>query len=152
MKRIGWLSGVLVLAASFAAAAESNLPSPEAQIRASLAGWVKAFNAGDLKGAAAVWAPDLEGWSPDGPDDTYALEQGYAAKATGQPPAVVYALEIVEVMVSGDMAVVRDKWTESLRANPAKARTFRSFEVWRRQPDSSWKIARWIDGPMTEVK
>jgi hypothetical protein len=23
----------------------------------------------------------------------------------------------------------------------------RSFEVWRRQPDRAWKIARWISAP-----
>jgi hypothetical protein len=23
----------------------------------------------------------------------------------------------------------------------------RSFEVWRRQPDRTWKIARWISAP-----
>ena len=120
----------------------------EAAIRAKLAGWVTAFNAGDLKAAAGVWAPDLVGWSPEGDDDTYSREMVFASRAPGNPPGATYALEINEVIVSGDLAVVRDTWTETPRAEPAKARRFRSFEVWRRQPDGSWKISRWIDGPI----
>ena len=50
-------------------------------------------------------------------------------------------------MVSGDLAVVRDIWTETV--TPAKGaatrKAFRSIEVWRRQPDGNWRIARWID-------
>ena len=120
----------------------------EAAIRSRLANWVKDFNAGDLKAAAQVWAPDLVGWAPEGGDDTYSREMEFASRAAGKPPATTYALEIDEVIVSGDLAVVRDTWTETPRAEPAKARRFRSFEVWRRQPDGSWKIARWIDGPI----
>jgi steroid delta-isomerase len=146
---------IFVLAAAIfavGAAARAGPSEDEARIRASLAGWVKAFNAGDLKAAAEVWAPDLVGWPPEGPDDTYAREREFAAKGAGRPPTVTYALEINEVLVSGDLAVVRDTWTETSRAEPSKSRTFRSFEVWRRQRDGSWKIVRWIDGPVREVK
>ena len=121
----------------------------EARIRAALAKWVAAFNSGDLKTAAEVWAPDLDGWAPEGADDTYELEQKYAAMGSGKPPGAIYALKINEVIVSCDMAVVRDTWTETPRTDPSKARVFRSFEVWRRQPDGTWKISRWIDGPPT---
>ena len=124
----------------------------EAQIRASLARWVASFNSGDLKAAAEVWAPDLLGWPPEGEDDTYAAEKAYAEKGGGKPPSATYALQINEVIVSGDLAVVRDTWTETPRAEPAKAQTFRSFEVWRRQPDGAWKISRWIDGPPNPAK
>ena len=147
MRRMSLALSFLAFATAAVAGAD-----PETQIRASLARWVKDFNAGDLKAAARVWAPDLVGWAPEGQDDTYALEQEFAAKASGRPPSAAYALEIVEVMVSGDLAVVRDKWTETPRSDPSKSRTFRSFEVWRRQPDGSWKIARWIDGPIKEAK
>jgi hypothetical protein len=93
--------------------------------------------------------------APRGADDTYALEQ----EAVREPiapggPRVEYALDIVEVMVSGDMAVVRDEWTEIVTPPPPAAVSktkFRSFEIWRRQPDASWKIARWIDGPPQPV-
>ena len=138
-----------VLATTLVAAfARGGAAQDESVIRSRLAGWVKAFNAGDLKAAAQVWAPDLVGWAPEGEDDTYAREMEFASREAGKPPAATYALEINEVIVSGDLAVVRDTWTETPRAEPAKARRFRSFEAWRRQPDGSWKIARWIDGPI----
>jgi len=55
-----------------------------------------------------------------------------------------------EVIVDGSLAVVRDTWTQTTQrdAAPDQITTFRSFEVWRRQPDASWKISRWIDGPV----
>jgi ketosteroid isomerase-like protein len=121
----------------------------EKQIRAALASWVEAANHGDYKAASAVWAPDLIGWAPDGPDDTYEREAAYA-KLPIKTPDTTYALTINEVIVDGSLAVVRDTWTQTTKqaAGADKVDTFRSYEVWRRQPDKSWKISRWIDGPM----
>jgi steroid delta-isomerase len=130
------------------APASSSAARDEAEIRHALADWVTAFNGGDYARAATVWAPDLIGWYPGAPDDTYADEQAAATRPREQgAPRVEYALAIDEVMVSGDLAVVRDTWTEVVRRKdaPARSRTFRSFEVWRRQADGHWRIARWID-------
>ena len=121
----------------------------ERQIRAALAHWTEAANRGDYAGAFGVWAPDLIGWAPQGPDDSYELE-AQSAKLPPQPTQTTYALTINEVIVDGSLAVVRDTWTQTTkRASAADmVETFRSFEVWRRQPDRSWKISRWIDGPL----
>jgi ketosteroid isomerase-like protein len=138
----------LVRAASSANPAADNAAA-EKQIRAALAGWVEAANRGDYKAAAEVWAPDLIGWAPEGPDDTYEREAAYAKLPVKQPDTT-YALTINEVIVDGSLAVVRDTWTQATKQNAGtdKVSTFRSYEVWRRQPDASWKISRWIDGPM----
>ena len=112
----------------------------EARIRGRLARWVEQFNSGDYAGAATIWAPDLIGVIPGGPDDTWAREMEGARLA--KPGPVRFALKVDEVMVDGDLAVVRDSWKES--GGPREVK-FRSFEVWRRQPDGEWKIARWID-------
>ena len=155
MQRPSFLLLLVASAAACAAhpphvASADQARADEAQIRASLAAWVQAFNGGDYARAATVWAPDLDGWSPDGPDDTYAAEQE-STRRTPDPkaPRVEFALTVVEVIVSGDLAVVRDQWTQTVApaGGAASKTTFRSFEVWRRQPDGSWKIARWIDGP-----
>jgi ketosteroid isomerase-like protein len=79
-------------------------------IRAALAGWVEAANRGDWKAAAQVWAPDLVGWYPGQPDDTYAKEIEDAAHPRPGRPRTGYEVNVVEVRVSGDMAVVRDIW------------------------------------------
>ena len=58
-----------------------------------------------------------------------------------------YALAIKDVIVSGDMAVVRLVWTLSATA-PGSATTTVTREpgldVFREQPDGSWKIVRYI--------
>ena len=98
-----------------------------------------------------MWAPDLIGWAPTGEDRRYALEAADAQRAAqaAAPPSLHYAVTVDEVLLDGDLAVVRDTWTQTaLGAAPAaKAVTFRSFEVWQRQADGAWKISRWIDGP-----
>lgn len=146
--------GALMAAAALAASglAWGTPQEDETAIRAELSTWVAAFNSGDLEKASKVWAPDLIGWPPEGPDDTYALEKKFAELSDRKPTSATYALEINEVLVDCDLAVVRDTWTETPRADPTKARTFRSFEVWRRQPDGIWRIARWIDGPYSPAK
>jgi ketosteroid isomerase-like protein len=140
------LSGIVAIA--HADPAPTNAVA-EKDIRSALAGWVTAANRGDYKAAFAVWAPDLVGWAPDGPDDTYEREAA-SAKLPIKPPATTYALTINEVIVDGSLAVVRDTWTQTTKKSGGadEVSTFRSFEVWRRQPDQSWKISRWIDGPM----
>lgn len=137
----------LLVAASACAAAPTQAQQDEAVIRQDLADWLKAFNDGDYAKAAQVWAPDMRGWG-EGMDDSYEREVDAAKKV---PKAVGararYQLRIDEVMVEGDMAVVHDTWTEI--GPTGKARSFGSFEVWRRQPDKSWKISRWLDGAST---
>jgi ketosteroid isomerase-like protein len=140
-----------LLATAGATRADSNAANAaaEQQIRAALAKWTAAANRGDYQSAFDVWAPDLIGWAPAGADDTYQSE-AESAKLPIRPPKTTYALTINEVIVDGSLAVVRDTWTETTRQEsaPDKINTFRSFEVWRRQPDQSWKISRWIDGPL----
>ncbi len=120
----------------------------EQDIRTALAHWTEAANRGDWKAALVVWAPDVIGWPASGPDDTYQREAEFA-KRPPQPPKTTFGLTINEVIVDGSLAVVRDTWTETTTSarGPDKVDTFRSYEVWRRQPDQSWKISRWIDGP-----
>jgi ketosteroid isomerase-like protein len=137
-----------LLAASIARGAQtSEEAKAEADIRQALAGWVEAANRGDWKAALKVWAPDLIGWYPGSPDDTYAREAENAARA-GEP-RTKYELEIKEVLVAGSLAVVRDVWKFTTRrtAGAPTVETVKSFEVWRRQPDGAWRISRWISAP-----
>lgn len=139
---------ILMAAAGLARGESPAAASPEAQIRAALAAWVDAANRGDYAATMKVWAPDMIGWAPEGPDDSYDREMAYL-KLPPQPVTTTYALKIDEVIVDGALAVVRDTWTQTTKqkAGADKVSTFRSFEVWRRQADGVWKISRWIDGP-----
>ena len=118
-------------------------------IRSALAAWVDAANRQDWRAAAQVWAPDLVGWYPGQPDDTYAKEMERAATLRPRTAPTRYEVEVVEVIVSGLMAVVRDIWRFTTRpgTRDSSVAVVRGFEVWRLQPDGQWKIARWISAP-----
>jgi len=150
MQVIHAVLGFSLLAAAGLAHADaaSDNRAAEKEIRAALSRWTEATNRGDMQTALSVWAPDLVGWSADGPDDTYPLETEFA-KQPPEPVKTRYGLTINEVIVDGSLAVVRDTWTETTKrdSGTGKVATFRSYEIWRRQPDRSWKISRWIDGP-----
>jgi ketosteroid isomerase-like protein len=118
-------------------------------IRATLAQWVSDANRQDWRAAARIWAPDLVGWYPGQPDDTYGKELARAARFQPVRTPTRYEVTVNEVLVSGPLAVVRDTWrfTTGSGATDSQVVVVRSFEVWRRQPDRSWKIARWISAP-----
>ena len=148
--RLWWVLGLAAICTLGHGGQRADDTAAETAIRAALAGWVDAANRGDYKAALAVWAPDLIGWAPQGPDDNYEREADAAKLPAPKPVRTTYALTINEVIVDGSLAVVRDTWTQATTREdgPDQVSTFRSFEVWRRQPDASWKISRWIDGPM----
>ena len=125
----------------------------EATIRGKLAEWEKAYNAGDRKKTFEIWAPDLVGWYPGIPDVTYAQEKASLDRPAPSGPRSTLHVQVVEVLVSADLAVVRDVWTETPPpGGSGPATTIPSFEVWRRQPDGDWKIARWISAPRPAKK
>jgi ketosteroid isomerase-like protein len=123
-------------------------------IRAALDGWVEAANRQDWRAAAQVWAPDLVEWYPGQPDDTYAKEMEQAAHPKPGRPKTRYEVNVVEVMVSGPLAVVRDIWRfMTAPGTPdSSVSVVRGFEVWRRLADGHWKISRWISAPEPATK
>jgi ketosteroid isomerase-like protein len=148
----GWLALTCAVLSACASASvgSSESKTAEQEIRAALADWVIATAAGDRQRANAVWAKDLIGWYPGQPDDTYAREMAAAAmQRPPGPPPVIPSVEIVEVIVSGNMAVVRDIWRmkRSTGSDTAAVQIIKSFEVWRRESDGKWRIARWISAP-----
>jgi len=80
----------------------------------------------------------------------YAIVLSDVASCSGTRAALAAAeVQVVEVMVSGKLAVVRDIWRFTTAAGKPDATTsvVRGFEVWTEQPDSSWRISRWISAP-----
>ena len=58
-----------------------------------------------------------------------------------------YALDIKEIIVAGDLAVVRLTWTLTVRRNDAPDETITDepgLDLFRRQGDGSWKIFRYM--------
>jgi uncharacterized protein DUF4440 len=90
MARFGIVVSLLLAGAT--ARGHAQVPSGSAKavgiIRATLAQWVEAANRQDWRAAAAIWAPDLIGWYPGQPDDTYAKELEQAARRVAVRPGM----------------------------------------------------------------
>ena len=128
-------------------AAASNAEA-ETAVRSALAAWNADFNAGNSETICDLFAPDLRydypGFPERGYDEICALLTSSLADRTR---TFSYALDIREVIVSGDLAVVRLVWTLTVRpADGGDAVSSREpgMDIFRRQADGSWKIARYI--------
>ena len=62
-----------------------------------------------------------------------------------------YDLDLTEIIVSGDTGVVRLIWTLTVTGPDGKVvetTKDRGMDIFRRQPDGTWKISRYIAYPM----
>jgi uncharacterized protein (TIGR02246 family) len=131
-----------------AAGASAQADKAEAEIRAALAKWTGDFNARNASRICDLFAPDLvydyRGFPERGYDAICTLLRRSLADAG---KSFTYRLDIKEIIVSGDMAVVRLVWTLAV-AMPGSSQKTESREpgldVFRRQADGSWKIVRYM--------
>ena len=157
-RRIGSIAaGVLamLLVASHASAADEDSAAVQNQIRVALEKWKLDFNAGDTGQVCTLFAPDLISNFRGQPEDTYnSLCANMQAALTDPAKTYHYDLEIKEILVSGDLAVVRLVWTLKVRPKDAAASEATTREpgmdIFRRQADGSWKISRYMayESPM----
>jgi steroid delta-isomerase len=141
------LAAVALLAGAVAPLSAQSGDPAERTIRAALAKWTSDFNAGDASHICDLFAPDLVYDYRGFPERDYATLCGLLHRSLADPTRTFsYALDIKEVIVSGDMAVVRLVWTLTVISGGAKTEESREpgLDVFRRQSDGSWKIARYI--------
>jgi uncharacterized protein (TIGR02246 family) len=146
--RCGLLALVVAsIAFMSSAAAQSDSPD-QAAIRSALTQWMADFNAGDADGACRLFAPDLIAQYRGQPErDYHGLCDLLKRSLSDRTRSYTYSLAIKEILVAGDLAVVRLTWT--LRVKP-KDGTGESrsdepgMDIFRRQADGSWKISRYI--------
>jgi steroid delta-isomerase len=142
------LASTLIALALFAMPAKAVAATDaEADIRAALTQWTKDFNAGDADAACALFAPDLRydfrGYPERGYDDVCGLVRRSLAD---KGKTYTYALDIREVIVSGDMAVVRLVWTLTITLPNGQQVTSvePGLDVFRKDPDGGWRIFRYL--------
>lgn len=125
------------------------------QIRAALEKWTKDFNAGNSESVCALFASDLisnyQG-QPEGNFDSLCarLKKSVSDRAS----AYHYNLKVNEILVSGDLAMVRLVWTLTVRRqNGSNDLTILEpgLDVFRREPDGTWKIARYMAYPLSPL-
>ena len=118
------------------------------QIRIALEKFKLDFNAGDASQVCALFAPDLISDFRGQPEDSYNSLCANMQMALKDPAKTYrYDLEIKEILVSGDLAVVRLVWTLKVHpqnGGPDATTREPGMDIFRRQPDGTWKISRYM--------
>ena len=159
MKMIGRPIGLIatgliamLLFASHVPAADDDSAAVQNQIRVALEKWKLDFNAGDASQVCTLFAPDLISNFRGQPEDTYnSLCANMQAALTDPAKTYHYDLEIKEILVSGDLAVVRLVWTLKVRPKGAAASEVTTREpgmdIFRRQMEAGKYHATWHTKP-----
>jgi uncharacterized protein (TIGR02246 family) len=116
-------------------------------VRKAIAAMGEAFNAKNPAALMALHAPDVILTDPGLPDQTFeTLAKSYGELNKMKPGVTVTTSPTIEeILLSGDLAVVRIIWTTlTVQENPQRKSTrfMKGLQVWRRESDGSWKFAR----------
>ncbi|HUJ37374.1 MAG TPA: nuclear transport factor 2 family protein [Hyphomicrobium sp.] len=141
---LGFALLALIAAMPLKALAED---SAEAAIRSALAHWTQDFNGGNAEKACALFAPDLRYDFRGYPERDYRDICDRMQRSLGdKSKSYSYDLEVREILVSGDIAVVRLVWklTVTLPNGQQVVSIEPGLDVFRKEPDGAWRIIRYI--------
>lgn len=138
-----YLGLVVLLALAGPAAAADD----EALIRQRLLDWRDAFYARDAATSCDLFAPDLVYSVPEMIHGTRQTMCANLERIFAKPGVTLtYAEPVIhEIMVTGDIAIVRLTWTLATEADgKTETTTEEGMDIFARQPDARWSIARFI--------
>lgn len=122
------------------------------EVRAVLEGWTKDFNDRNLERVCNIFAPDLISNYGDSAENSYdSLCNQLKASLSNPALKLHYSLDLNEIIVSGDIAIVRLIWTLTVKDTDDKVVEVakdRGMDMFRLQPDGTWKISRFLAYPM----
>jgi uncharacterized protein (TIGR02246 family) len=120
----------------------------EKAIRDALTRWTADFNARDANRICDLFAPDLRYDFRGSPERDYNAMCSLLHRAlSDRSKTITYSFDIKEIIVSGDMAIVRLVWTSRASQEGSSQVTETKepgLDVFRRQPDGKWRIARYM--------
>jgi uncharacterized protein (TIGR02246 family) len=118
----------------------------EKAIRDALMRWTADFNARDASRICDLFAPDLRYDFRGTPERDYDAMCSALHRTLGdRSKSLTYSFDIKEIIVSGDMAIVRLVWTSKLSDSGKVIETKEpGLDVFRRQPDGMWRISRYM--------
>lgn len=142
-KSVSWLAAGLFMLAGPALAAAPAAGADEAAIRAQTTSWEKAYNAGDAKGVAALYADDALLMPPNAPGASgkaailaFLTKDIAGAKAAG----VVFVLNPkTDVGVSGDMGWESGTYKATVKGAVVETGKFLSVS---KKKDGKWLYIR----------
>ncbi|MFC3227626.1 YybH family protein [Marinibaculum pumilum] len=131
-----------------APAAQADGAADRDAIRKRLEDWTADFNAGRADRVCDLFAPDLRANYRGQPEKRFgtlcpALKDALADERL----AYRYELDLHEILVDQDMAAVRLTWhlTVTDRASGTSEHSSDvGLDIFRRQPNGTWRIARFI--------
>lgn len=143
---IGRFLVALLVATSLSGVANADATSDEALIRARLQGWADAFNARDAEAACDLFADDVIATIRGTTDSGKAEICDRLRLALAKPDQTLcYTPDIAEVLVAGDLAVVRLTWTlKIVRGGKVAVSQERGMDLFRRDAGGTWRIIRFI--------
>jgi steroid delta-isomerase len=133
------------LAGSPAISADSD---PKDQVRAALLNWTADFNARKADAICDLFAPDLRYDYRGMPERGFQDICDLLKRSLSDPQRrYTYSPAIREIIVNGDVAIVRLTWTLKVKnastGNETASDEF-GMDMFRRQPDGTWKIIRYM--------
>jgi uncharacterized protein (TIGR02246 family) len=141
------IAAVALFSAAARAAGSDDSSAAKTAITERLHRWTAAFNAKDLTAVCGLFAPDLSYTVEDilnGSRDRLCAN----IRETLARPGLKLRYDdpaIHEILVSGDLAVVRLTWTLTAEGKGAHdVTTEEGMDVFRRAADGVWSIARYI--------
>jgi steroid delta-isomerase len=143
---VRWLGACVALLLGCHAPGDASADA-ERDIRAALLRWPEDWNARKLSAVCGLFAADVVLSFPGTPDRGHReMCDGFAAVLGGPRGGFRYdPPDIEEVLVSGDLAVVRLRWTSRAAREGASGEVIereRGIDVFRRGEDGIWRILR----------
>jgi ketosteroid isomerase-like protein len=142
---------LLLVSATSKAQVPSGRAADSSSIRAAIERGARGFERAQPDSILAHYARDIILSYPGIPDQDYAtLVRGYAELR--DRPATVRATTTPtfdEILVDGNLAVVRLRWTTTIRSGTTattapveSTRYLRDLQVWRREANGEWRFFR----------
>jgi uncharacterized protein (TIGR02246 family) len=128
--------------------------SPEPAVTRAFEGLVRARSARDTDTVMSFFDKDALLSYPGYPDSGFdAIRELFRKSYTHPDIQGRYSADIEEVQVSGDLAFVRAVWTADLEQKSTGRKVHsqdKDLEIWRCQPDGSWKLYRGLSFPIQD--
>jgi steroid delta-isomerase len=144
----------LVFAVLLAALTLANIPAARAadsdDIRARLEQWTDDFNAGRADSVCDLFSKEAISNYRGQPERTYDEICALLQKSLADPARQYrYQLDLREIIVEGDIAIVRLTWT--LFVAPLNVTSVEpGMDIFRKEADGKWRIVRYMayeEGP-----
>jgi uncharacterized protein (TIGR02246 family) len=148
-------TGPVVAAAVLAAPLEPSgaaevTAAAESEIRAAIENWRSAFNARDEQRVCDLFAPDIVANYQGEPERDYpSLCEMLRIALRDSETTYLYSVKINDIAVYDETAVVRLVWALEIEKAGNRQGTIKeaAIDIFRRQTDGSWKIARYLAYP-----